>query len=32
MGAKITRVLDLGYVGSDFVFGALGVPGGKGSR
>ena len=28
VGAKITRVLNLSYVGSDFVFGALGVPGG----
>jgi CNT family concentrative nucleoside transporter len=28
VGAKITSVLNLSYVGSDFVFGALGVPGG----
>jgi CNT family concentrative nucleoside transporter len=28
VGGKITRVLNLSYVGSDFVFGALGVPGG----
>ena len=28
VGSKITRVLNLSYVGSDFVFGALGVPGG----
>jgi CNT family concentrative nucleoside transporter len=28
VGAKITRVLNLSYVGSDFVFGPLGVQGG----
>jgi CNT family concentrative nucleoside transporter len=28
VGAKITRVLNLSYVGSDFVFGPLGRPGG----
>jgi len=28
VGGKITRVLNLSYVGSDFVFGALGVQGG----
>jgi CNT family concentrative nucleoside transporter len=28
VGGKITRVLNLSYVGSDFVFGTLGVPGG----
>jgi concentrative nucleoside transporter, CNT family len=28
VGAKITRVLNLSYVGSEFVFGALGIQGG----
>src|SRR5512147_1765465 len=28
VGARITRVLNLSYVGSDFVFGPLGVQGG----
>ena len=28
VGAKITRVLNLSYVGSDFVFGVIGDPGG----
>ena len=32
VGAKITRVLNLSYVGSEFVFGALGVRAADSSR
>src|SRR5260221_6715543 len=32
IGALVTRVLDLAFVGSEFVFGKLGAKGGGGSR